>query len=158
MKKKQLYRISGSQLYEWLFRARNVFGTFEKQAPDLVTSRKKGPKPFVCSVMNQNREFKKKRRQRQRLKINYLIGWKRTHNRAARAARFLAQLFDVVCQTPTWNFSSLSFWRQREPAAVNLSFFAFRLFCTPWPTRNNLKTLEPKAKFYCDVFVAAAVT
>ena len=28
---------------------------------------------------------------------NDLIGWKRENNRAARAARTLAQLFDVVC-------------------------------------------------------------
>ena len=34
------------------------------------------------------------------------------YNRAARAARFLAQCFDVVCQTMEW--------RQRELAAVNL--------------------------------------
>ena len=35
---------------------------------------------------------------------NDLIGWTRKNNRAARAARTLLQLFDVVCQTTTWNF------------------------------------------------------
>ena len=52
--------------------------------------------------------------------------------------------------------SHLKFWRKREPAAVNPSFFAFawkrlwcqasesapRLFCTTWPTWNNRKTLN----------------
>ena len=36
--------------------------------------------------------------------INDLIGWIRKNNRAARAARTLAQVFDVVCLTTTWNF------------------------------------------------------
>ena len=39
--------------------------------------------------------------------INDLIGWMKKNNRAARAARaarFLVQCFDVVCQTTTWNF------------------------------------------------------
>ena len=50
---------------------------------------------------------------------NDLIGWMRKNNRAARAARFLVQILDyifLVFQTTT---------RQRELAAVNLSFFAF---------------------------------
>ena len=33
--------------------------------------------------------------------INDLIGLMRKYNRAARAARFLVQCFDVVCQTTT---------------------------------------------------------
>ena len=33
--------------------------------------------------------------------INDLIGLTRKNNRAARAARFLVQFFDVVCQTTT---------------------------------------------------------
>ena len=33
-----------------------------------------------------------------------LIGWMRENNRAARAARTLAQFFNVVCQMTTWNF------------------------------------------------------
>ena len=52
--------------------------------------------------------------------INDLIGWMKKNNDDARAARFLVQCFDVVCQTTTWNF-----WRQRELATVNLFFFAF---------------------------------
>ena len=75
-------------------------------------------------------------------------------NRAAREARFFVQCFDVVCQTTTWN-SYLRFWRQRELAAVNLSFFAFTWkpfapskrkytppFCTTWSTWNNRKRLN----------------
>ena len=57
--------------------------------------------------------------------INALIGWTRGKNHAAHGARFLAQFFDEVCQTTTWNFQSyLRLWR-RQPAAVNLSSFAF---------------------------------
>ena len=36
--------------------------------------------------------------------INDLIGGMWTKNRAARAARFLVQLYDVVCQMTTWKF------------------------------------------------------
>ena len=35
---------------------------------------------------------------------NYLIGWMRENDRAARAARTQVKFFDVVCQTTTWNF------------------------------------------------------
>ena len=35
---------------------------------------------------------------------NDFIGWMRKNNRAARAARFLVQFLDVVCQTRTRNF------------------------------------------------------
>ena len=55
---------------------------------------------------------------------NDLIGWMRKNNRAARAARFLVQILDytfVVFQTTT---------RQREFAAVNLSFLAFTSLIT----------------------------
>ena len=51
--------------------------------------------------------------------INHLIAWVRKNNGAARAARFLLQCFDVVCQTTTWHV-----YRQRKPVAVNHSFFA----------------------------------
>jgi len=54
------------------------------------------------------------------LQINDLIGWTRKNNRAARAARFLVQFFDVDSK-----FSYLRFWRQHEPAAANLSFYDF---------------------------------
>ena len=37
-------------------------------------------------------------------KDNDLIGWRRKNNRAARAARTLAEFFDVVSQTTSWNF------------------------------------------------------
>ena len=46
------------------------------------------------------REFKKWRRQRRRQRHKSTI-W--LVERAARATRFLVQLFDLVCQTTTWN-------------------------------------------------------
>jgi len=55
---------------------------------------------------------------------NDLIGRTRKNNRSARAARFLVQILDytfVVFQTMT---------RQREFAAVNLSFLAFTSLIT----------------------------
>ena len=39
--------------------------------------------------------------------INALIGRTKKNNRAARAARFLVQFFDIVCQTTTSNFHFL---------------------------------------------------
>ena len=38
---------------------------------------------------------------------NDLIGWMRKNNRAARAGRSLAQVFDEVCQMTTWIFRGL---------------------------------------------------
>ena len=40
---------------------------------------------------------------------NASIGSMRKNNRAARAARTLEEFFDVVCQTPTWNFQIYGF-------------------------------------------------
>ena len=59
---------------------------------------------------------------------------------AARAARFLVQCFDVVCQTTTWNFhiSYLSLWNHSCQASES----ALRLFCTTWSTWNNRKRLN----------------
>ena len=61
--------------------------------------------------------------------IGSLIGWIkwiRKNIRATRAARFLLQFFDKRSRpNKVVKFSYLWFWRQREPAAVNLSFFAF---------------------------------
>ena len=56
---------------------------------------------------NDNREFKTWRRERQRQchKSIDLIGWMKKNNRAARAARFLVQFFDAVCQITTWIFN-----------------------------------------------------
>ena len=51
-------------------------------------------------------EFKiwQRQPQQQRLKsMIWLVEWKK-YNRAVRAARFLVQGFDIVCQTTTWNF------------------------------------------------------
>ena len=50
--------------------------------------------------------------------------WKK-NNRAARAARFLEQCFGRSLPNDDLKFSYLRFWRQRELAGVNLSFFAF---------------------------------
>ena len=38
-----------------------------------------------------------------RARENNMIDWMRKNNRAARAARFLVQLFYIVCQMATWN-------------------------------------------------------
>ena len=40
---------------------------------------------------------------------NDLIGWTRKNNRAARAARTLAEFFDVISQMTTWNFQIQGF-------------------------------------------------
>ena len=55
--------------------------------------------------LKHTREFKiwRQQRQRQRQKSTIqLIEWGK-NNRAARAARFLVQFFDIVYQTTTWN-------------------------------------------------------
>ena len=85
------------------------------------------------------REFKIWRRQRQQQRhksMIWLVEWE--SNRAARAARFLVQPW-LDWPVPSFNYgamfwrslpnddvklSYLRFWRQRELAAVNLSFFA----------------------------------
>ena len=46
--------------------------------------------------------------------INDFIGWLKKNNRAARAARFLLQFFDVVYQM-TWNFLFSSFEDNASP-------------------------------------------
>ena len=85
--------------------------------------------------------------------INDLIGWMRKNNHAARAARFLVQYFDVVCQTTTWNFR---IWGNSSPQqkifhslplkpknrSSQASETTLRLVCTTWPTWNNGKTLN----------------
>ena len=87
--------------------------------------------------------------------INDLIGWMKKNNRAARAARFFVQCFDVVCQTTTWNFH---IWGSDDIASPQQWIFhslplyenhlcqkresAVRLFCTTWPTWNNRKRLN----------------
>ena len=61
--------------------------------------------------------------------IRSLIGWIRwirKNNHAACAARFqFAEIFWRSRPNNDVKFSYLWFWRQREPAAVNLPFFAF---------------------------------
>ena len=77
------------------------------------------------------------------------------NNRAARAARFLVQSFEVVCQTKTWNFhiwgSDDNVSSQQEifhslPLHENHSYqgseSALRLFWTTWSTWNNRKRLN----------------
>ena len=81
-----------------------------------------------------------------------LIGWMRENNCAARAARFLVQLFWRSLPNEDSKFSHLIFW-QRKVAAGNLSFIylishdkhlcpasesAPHLFCTTWPTWNKI--------------------
>lgn len=56
--------------------------------------------------------------------MNDLIAGMRENNRAAGAARFLVQFLTQSAKCDV-KFSFLRFCRQRELAAVNLSFFAF---------------------------------
>ena len=48
--------------------------------------------------------------------INDLIRSMKKYNRAARAARFLAQCFDIVCQTTTFE-SSFRTWGSDDNAS-----------------------------------------
>ena len=47
------------------------------------------------------------------------------NNRAARAARFLVQSFDVVCQTTAWNFHN---WGSDDNATHNTKSFILYLY------------------------------
>ena len=104
--------------------------------------------------------------------INDVIGWIRKNNRATCAARFLAQFFDVICQTMTWSFhiwsshattrgcsSKFSFPLLHENYSCQTSERTLRLFRATWRTCNNRKTLNvpQSALLSSDVFVAAAV-
>jgi len=62
--------------------------------------------PEWSKIKTNKREFQKWRRQRQEQRhiSTILIGWMRKNSRAARAARFLVQFFDVICQTKSLNF------------------------------------------------------
>ena len=87
--------------------------------------------------------------------INDLIGRMKKSIRSARAARFLVQYFDVVCQTTTWN---VHIWGSDDNAGSQQQIFhslplhenhsyqasksAVRLFCTTWSTWNNRKRLK----------------
>ena len=56
----------------------------------------------------------------------WLFEWGNWNNRATRAARFLVQYFDIVCQTTKWNCQIWArFWRKREPSAVFFSLATF---------------------------------
>ena len=101
----------------------------------------------VAFVVSYNREFKNRQRQRQTTtpKINYLIGWIQKNNRAA---RFLVQCLDVVCQTTTWNFH---IWGSDDNGSDRSSksfiFFAYvkttrsKRKCTP-PILFNVTNIE----------------
>ena len=65
-------------------------------------------------------------------------------------------------------FSYLRFWQQRDPTAINLSFFALawkplclasqsalRLFCATWPAWNNSKTAILRDNFVVAAIVAS---
>ena len=84
--------------------------------------------------------------------INALIGWTRKNNRASRVPRFLAQFFDVVCQTTTWSFD---FWGCDDNAIRSSKTFmlpwnasvprqrkTLRLFRTTWLTWSSGKTIN----------------
>ena len=103
------------------------------------------------------RELNKWRRQRPRQRhksMTWLLEWEKIivlHVRPLFDAIFWRSLSNDVVK-----FSYLRFWRQRELAALNLSFFAFawktfvpskRKWTSPilyitWPTWNHRKTLN----------------
>ena len=87
--KDQLYTRSLSEFYEWLFGPEKFSGLSRngRQVTKIFTS-------TLRSWRNDNAYGND----------NTLIDWLRKNNRAARAARVLAQSFDVVCQMLTWNF------------------------------------------------------
>ena len=93
------------------------------------------------SSFSYNREFKNWQRQRQTTtpKINYLIGWMKKNNRAARAARFLVQCLDVVCQTTTWNFH---IWGSDDNGS-DRSSKSFIFFLYVKTTRSKRKCTPP---------------
>ena len=79
----------------------------------------------------------------------------RKNNRAARAAHFLVQFFDVVCQTTTWNFHIWASDGNASPQqkishslplhenhSCQASESTLRQVCTTWPTWNNRLTLN----------------
>ena len=98
--------------------------------------------------------------------LNDLISSMKKNNRAARAARFLVQCFDVVWLTTTWNFlvwgsddnpvvvktsntdrarsikSFILCLYMKTTRAKHCSESALLLFCTTWPTWNNRKRLN----------------
>ena len=77
------------------------------------------------------------------------------NDRAAHAARFLVQCFDVVWQMTTWNFHIWDSYDNgssqqlifhslplHENHSCQASESALRLFCTTWSTWNNRKRLN----------------
>ena len=85
----QLYTLSRSEFHEWFFGPEKFSGLSGngRQVTKIFTS-------TLRSWRNDDAYGND----------NTLIDWIRKNNRAARAARVLAQSFDVVCQMLTWNF------------------------------------------------------
>ena len=100
------------------------------------------------SRYNCNREYKKWRHQRPRQQHKSVI-WLGDLDWCCTCGTLFGAIFWRSVPNDV-RFSYLRFWRQREPAAVNLSFLAFACiktirvacFCTSWPTWNNRKTLN----------------
>ena len=77
------------------------------------------------SIHTGNREFKKRRRKRQRHKsMIWFAEWGKTIVLHVLHA-FWWNFFHIVFKMTTWNFLYLKIWRQRELAAVNISISAF---------------------------------
>ena len=73
--------------------------------------------------------------------MNHMIGWINKNNRAARAARFLVQFFDGVCQTTTWNFQTRdSDDPYQKKSNSGLTWKAF--VAINWKDTSILKTLQ----------------
>ena len=85
--------------------------------------------------------------------FNDLIGWMRKINRAARAARFLVQIFDIsarwrrqilICSDGNASSQQLMFHSLplNENYSCQTSESIIGLFCTKCPTWNNRKALN----------------
>ena len=73
---------------------------------------------------------------------NDLIGWMKKNNRAARAARTIAQFFDVVCQMTTWNFQIKELKSSSCRCRCSRSCWGFLLLVPKQPSGNWALTLK----------------
>ena len=74
--------------------------------------------------------------------INDLIGWVGKNNRAVRAARFVVQVFDVVCQTKTWNFD---IWGSDDNASPQQQMF----HSLPLRENHSWRASESVLRLFC---------
>ena len=111
--------------------------------------------PYLVGYSTFNRELKQwrwQRQQRRQKTMIWLVEWGK-NNRAARAARFLVQFFDVVCQITTWKFK-WRFQRQRKNTTVNISFSIIHARVCNMCRNHCICSLDVKV---CDFLVVVAI-